>query len=364
VFDQLLADTPTDRAVRWYRAVLLLQANRPEQAAADLTALIDQALHGGRSTVSELAEYHALRARARFALDRKADALADARTPLQLQPTLGHERLWFRLLLAQRSRRALSDLLALDELAEVDALPALDRTRSADIRASAEQLARRTVRLEDAPALRTRALLLAALGEPAAEVEANRAMVLAPASADSALVRAQVLWRLGDVRSALEGVNEGLALNPGSARLLEFRGRLLIALGRPLEALLDLDRALLRGARGSVHAARAEALLRLGKPDEARLAWTQALAYDPENPGAWLGRASAFIRLRKWDSAVADLEKAGEHASGHPGTLARTALLYAACLPARRDRWPRVIGLLRQTVGGWMASASSAGAPG
>ena len=38
------------------------------------------------------------------------------------------------------------------------------------------------------------------------------------------------------------------------------------------------------------------------------MAWTDALAADPDDAAAWTSRAWVLMRLGRWDSAAADLE--------------------------------------------------------
>ena len=85
---------------------------------------------------------------------------------------------------------------------------------------------------------------------------------------------------------------------PGDPRLLELRGVLKTESGYPERALIDLDRAILRGAPATVRMPRALALMALGRDEAALGDWSLALDADPEDPEAYLGRAKALIRLR------------------------------------------------------------------
>ena len=126
------------------------------------------------------------------------------------------------------------------------------------------------------PARRTRAVLLAALRDPDASSQATRAVAENPGSADGYLVRARIRRRIGDPPGALADVGRGLALVPADPRFWELRGRLLVELGQPEAALSDLQRAALKGTRGTVHAVRARALMDLGRLEAAHDAWTAA----------------------------------------------------------------------------------------
>ncbi len=343
----LLADDPEDPAARLGRALLALRLGQAEQAEADLTHLLRGA--------SDPAMLHAHRALARLALGRADAALADADAALGLRPSPAHERLRARALLA--AGRDL-DLFLLDDPNELDRLPFGGPRLATDLRASAGRLLRlaRAGGVVAPPARRTAAVLLAGLGEPSALPEAGRALSTAPASSDSHLVRARIRQRFGDPRSALADVERGVILAPGDPRLLELRGQLLVALGRTQAALADFDRAAFLGARGGARASKAQALSALGRFEAARDAWTLAVAYDPEDPRVYLGRARALIGLRLYDDAVADLEQAAGWSRGRASLLAQTACTYLSCLPSRPDRTPRVFGLVRQGVAAWFSS--------
>jgi tetratricopeptide (TPR) repeat protein len=101
---------------------------------------------------------------------------------------------------------------------------------------------------------------------------------------------------------------------------------------------------------GPAHAWRARALVALDRPEAAVEAWSAALANDPEDADAYLGRARSLRRLGLWENALADLERAAERAPDGSSLLARVTLDYLACLPARPDRLPRVAGLARRLL--------------
>ncbi len=206
---------------------------------------------------------------------------------------------------------------------------------------------------------RTRAVMLSALNDPSAEAEASRAITLAPESADAYLVRARVRRRSGDRPAALADVESALTLVPGDPRLLELRGVLKSESGNHEGALIDLDRAILRGASGTVRIPRASVLMALGRDEAAVRDWSLALDEDPEDPGAYLGRARALIRLRLPDRALVDLEQAAVWATESPTLLPRITAAYTFCLGSRPDRFPRWLSLARRAWSVWMATARS-----
>jgi serine/threonine protein kinase/Tfp pilus assembly protein PilF len=347
-YDALLSEDPRDapaRDARLGRALLALRLGQAAAAEDDLTIAL-------QSDPKNAAAIFAWRALARLALGHPLDAEADAASAYRRQPSPNRERLWIRTLLAL-SR--LDDLLWLKSPDDLAILPGGDRALRADFTKALQRLHVAQVDgkdfLPEAPALvhRTRAVLLSALGDPAAEAEASRAIALAPGSHDVYLVRARVRRRAGDLKGALADVETGLAREPCDPRLLELSGLLESETGHPAAALIILDRALIRGAPASIHAAKGLALIALGRGESALEEWSLALDDDPEDPRLYLGRARALILLGRWARALADLDQAADWAGDHPPLLSRITLASAVCLPARPDRFPQWLALARHT---------------
>jgi serine/threonine protein kinase/Tfp pilus assembly protein PilF len=344
-YDALLDDDPRDSEARLSRALLALRHGRPARAEADLTVLLGE--------IPERAdEIYARRALARLALGRADDAEDDAANAFRRRPSPSRERLWIRTLIAQGR---VEELLWLNDPDDVAELPGGGRSWRTDLRAATVKLGAESEAGRIAPALaaRTRAVLESSMGRPQAAAEANRAVALAPQSADSYLVRARVRRRLRDTEGALSDVESALAIAPGDPRLLELRGTLKTESGNSQAALIDLNRAAVRGARGTIRAAKARTLLALGRSEAATEEWSLALEDDPEDPLAYLGRAQALIRLARWDRALVDLDQAAIWAVDNPGLLARIMVSYARCLLARPGRASRWIALARRS---WSAA--------
>ncbi len=352
-YDALLAEDPRDAPARLSRAWLALQFGPAAQCEADLTILL-------RQVPEQADELLARRALARLALGRPGDAEADAAGAYRRRPSPSRERLWVRTLLALGRVEDLSWLSRPDDLT---ILPGGGPSLWADLRGAAERLRALAGGDRDVAARsrshRTRAVLLSALNDPAAQAEADRAIAMAPESADAYLVRARVRRRSGDRRAALADVESALDLVPGDPRLLELRGILKTESGNPEGALIDLDRAILRGAPGTVRMPRALALMALGRDEAAVRDWSLALDHDPEDAAAYLGRARALIRLRLHVRARSDLEEAAVWAAENPTLLPRITAAYALCLGSRLDRFPRWLGLARRAWSGWIASVRS-----
>ena len=342
-YDALLAERPDDPSARFGRALLALQSGEPERAESDLSVLIES----GRGQASEL---RADRALARLILRRAGDADADAAEALRLDPSPSHERLRARTMLALGNVRG----APLEGPETWASLPVGGAPLAADLRAAADRLRTESREDEDDTAtLRTsltRAVLLSALRDPEAAAEATRAVNHAPLSPDVHLVRAWVRHRQGDARGALDDVERGIGLQPDNPRLWHERGRLRREAGDRRAAVRDFGQALRLGAEGRVRTDRADDLLALGEPEEAIREATRALARDPEDPRAFLVRSRAFLRLRQWDQAFADLEQAAGWAGDRPGLLLEITLAQARALPDCPHRLPRVLALARRAA--------------
>jgi tetratricopeptide (TPR) repeat protein len=354
-YGALLAEDPRDAEARLSRALLALRLGRSAQSEADLTILL-------RQDPERADEILARRALARLALGRLEAAEADAAGAYRRKPSPSRERLWVRTLLAVRR---IDDLYWLVRPDELTILPGGGSALKTDLHEAGERL--RLSALENRQGTprsriyRTRAVILSALNDPAAETESSRAVALAPELADAYLVRAWVRRRSGKRRAALTDVDTALALVPGDPRALELQGILKTETGNAGGGLIDLDHAILRGAPGTVRAPRALALMALGRHEAAVRDWSLALDDDPEDPEAYLGRAQALIHLRRLDRALVDLEQAADWAADNPTLLPRITAAYAGCLGARPDRFPRWLRLARRAWSAWIASARSGG---
>jgi serine/threonine protein kinase/predicted Zn-dependent protease len=355
-YDALLDTGPSDSTARLARARLAMRQGRAAEAEADLTRLLSEGPHLIPKT---RADWLASRALARLALGRAAEAEADAKEALRLD--LSPIRARIRARVALGAGRPIDDRLLHPDA--IDEWPVGGPAIVADLRTAIDRLRPATSDPSGttaAAALRARAAMLSALGEDAAAVsEADRAVDRAPSVMSYAL-RAEVRLRAGDRSGALSDVERGLACNRDDPSLLVLRGRLASAAGNPDEALRWLNRALFQGAAGAAHAWRARVLMDLHHTEEAVEAWSAALAFDPEDAHAYLGRARSLRRLGLWENALADLERAVERVPDGSTVFAQATLEYLACLPARADRLPRVVGLaLRLLVGRSLAAEGS-----
>ena len=352
-YESLLADDPTDAGALAGRALLALRTARPDIAEADLTSLL-QSREAEPGDTARRAEWFAARALSRLALRRHADPACDAAEAVRLSPSPGRLRVLTRVAIAAgRDEPFIS--LDPDDLGR---LPAGGPPLAADLRAAVARLLVAEAGAGRVPAgtaalspLMTRAAMLSALGDHAeALAAADRAVAMDRTSAEVSLLHARVRRRAGDRIGALFDIERAIALAPRDLRLRTFRGRLLVEAGRPLAGLAVLDLALAAGAGAPAHAARTQALWELGQVERSVGEWTRALRDDPEDAGAFLGRARCFIRRGHWDPALADLESAVNWSGDRSTVLLPTMIAYVACLRKRPGRLPRILGLACRTL--------------
>jgi len=346
-FDDLVADYPGDRQARLGRAQLALRLPDPAAAEADLDILVRPEV-----PAKEREEARSYRALARLLQGRAAEALADADEALRRQPSPRTERV------RDRARIALGDPAGVDpdQPDRLDTLPMNGAPLRADLRRLADRLrrppapsARPVVAPDQAAALETRltlAVVLAALGDPRAEAEADRAVASAGLSPRVYQVRARIRRHAGRLAEARRDADVALKLDPDDPRAWTLRGEIRTAAGDPSGGLADLQRAWNLGFEPASRAPRAVALLAAGDARGALLAWGRTLAFDSDDPYAYLGRAEAYLGLRQWDQALADLERAAAWAEDRPALGLRVVRAYAKAVWARPSRLPRLLILL------------------
>ena len=109
--------------------------------------------------------------------------------------------------------------------------------------------------------------------------------------------------------------------------------------GEPQGGPHDLDRAILRGAQGTVRTPRALALMALGRasrhPDLLAGAGRRS-----RGPRGLPGARRAPIRLGLRQRALGDLEQAADWAADNPMLLPRITAAYAVCLGSQPGRFP------------------------
>jgi tetratricopeptide (TPR) repeat protein len=157
----------------------------------------------------------------------------------------------------------------------------------------------------------------------------------------AARLSSDVSWsgpRPGGAEAALGEIEEALRRRPGEPRLLSWKGETLLRLGRPREAAAAFDDALLKRPRLAwARIWRAEAKLALGLPArEALPDLSLALRADPLLARGHAARAEALWRLGRKKPALASLEEA-VRLSPYSASLrlARSRAFEAAGLPSK-----------------------------
>ncbi len=343
-YDRILTRDPRDTAARHSRALLELQLGQAEKAEADLSILLDSG-----SKLENREEILAARALARLILGHADRAISDAGLAVALRPSPSYQRLHQRAILAAGR----FDLLQLDRPDEIAQLPLGGLRLESDLRAAALGLKRiaESQKSQTYRASLCLAVILAALGEPAHALQAaDRALFISASSPRAYLIRGRIRRFQSDYQGARADVARGLSIQFDEPGLLELRGELKALGGQPEAAIDDFNRAMFFGALDRVHIHKASALVALGKIEAAVGEWSLALRRDPELPEAFLGRALAQMRLRRWDMALADLEQAAAWSHSDPRIELRIILAYWRCLNDRPDRFPRWLALAQRTA--------------
>jgi protein O-GlcNAc transferase len=139
----------------------------------------------------------------------------------------------------------------------------------------------------------------------------DRAIEVAPQSAEAHADLGRIRFEMGDAPQAAENYLRALALDPDHAVALVGYSVILRNSGRPREALAHCDKALaLAPENPDALRYRAAALVDLARHEEALAAYDKAVALAPGDAEAWLGRALACVALRRPDDARAAIEKA------------------------------------------------------
>ncbi|MCU0677439.1 MAG: tetratricopeptide repeat protein, partial [Myxococcota bacterium] len=133
--------------------------------------------------------------------------------------------------------------------------------------------------------------------------------------------RARSLQKLERHEDALRDFDWLLAKTPKNARMLRMRADSLVALEQPQKALDDYDKALwYEPQRTDATFGRANALRLLGRHREALVALDKALDQEP-NPLGFVRRGEALVSLGRLDEAVGDFERALELDGSEPLAL-------------------------------------------
>ncbi|MFO0944738.1 MAG: tetratricopeptide repeat protein [Planctomycetota bacterium] len=175
---------------------------------------------------------------------------------------------------------------------------------------------------------------------PAAKLELEEVLKRNPDSADALSELAFVLWNLKDAKGALEVADRVTKLDPQRATEPWIRGLWQASREEWGSAEKSYQAALERDPENaSLLNNHAGVLLHLGKPGEALADLDKALALKPDHVLARWNRIRAAIDLGDADEALSDL-KALEKPASSSEALGHAEFLASACLKAGRQLPP------------------------
>jgi predicted Zn-dependent protease len=182
----------------------------------------------------------------------------------------------------------------------------------------------------------------------------------APAALAARVRLAELAWAAGDAPAALGALADALRANPRDATALLLRARVLLAQGRPADAVQDL-RAVVHDRPGAPEVAGllAQALRAGGEPALARDALADAVRFKPDDPALRLLLAADMADCGETDAARRELGAAIRAAprDAHAyDALARLALARKDPLAAEAA-WRALLAANPDDVGAWQAMA-------
>ena len=138
----------------------------------------------------------------------------------------------------------------------------------------------------------------------------GRAIALQPANPGYRYNRALILKETGRLEDAAADFREVARLQPADVDAWCDLGEALLALGRPEEALAAWDRAVALRPSPDLHANRGVALRQSGRLDEALAAQDRALALNSADAETWSNRGNVLKDLGRLEEALASIDRA------------------------------------------------------
>lgn len=184
--------------------------------------------------------------------------------------------------------------------------------------------------------------VIAVLGIAAGCLVRNRAWgrkaVMTAALALAVACGIQTHFRNRDFHSEVSIWSDTAAKRPDSPRAHHSLGLALWKAARPAEALPAFNRSLELRPDPEVLVNRGNALLDLGRYDEAITDYTDALRLSPNRTQALVNRASAYFRTKRLDLALRDLNEAEKSDPAFAGTYYNRAWVWHALKAEDRAR--------------------------
>ncbi len=182
----------------------------------------------------------------------------------------------------------------------------------------------------------------------------------APAAIEVALRSALALHGTGRLPEAKAGYEAVLARSPDHPDALHLLGTLLVQLGRPVEAVPLIERAVRRLPRSAVYRSHlADALAACGRGTEAEASWREAIRMAPNDAEANFNLAGHLAQAGRWLEAEPLARRAAGllpnsvparfrlglalEALGRPGDALAQFLFAARAAPLERDIHLRVL---------------------
>lgn len=163
---------------------------------------------------------------------------------------------------------------------------------------------------------------------PAAGAAFDRALALTPGDASLWVEIGRLRYAGGEHLLALDAASHALALDPRSARALEFKGQIVRDRFGLVAALAWFDAALAVAPDDlSVMGEQAATLGELGRGHEMLAITRQMLAQDPRNPQAFYLQAVLAARAGDTSLARAMLNRTGDRLKAVPGAMLLDAIL-------------------------------------
>ena len=180
-----------------------------------------------------------------------------------------------------------------------------------------------------------------------AEARLLRSLEIDPFQDQTWLFLGRVQQRLGKLETAEQSFRQGLTRRPDNSDLHGALGNLLARLGRPNEAIPQLQEAirLSEKFRTEFHVSLGGMFAEQGRLEEAQREYDKVLAVEPSHPGARNNKAIAFYRLGRLDEADALLrdvvQEFPKHADAHNNL---------AAIAVDQQRWQEAIQHSRRTL--------------
>ena len=341
--DVALARVPNDLELRWSRANAAFRVGREEEAEREVTRLMEE-WEQARNDPRSRARLLALRGLARVGLGRVEDAEADLDEAASTFAAPAIDRAQRRVAVAAGRLERLVGLTP----SELRSLPGAPERLTQDLARLADRVGSQASTLPAGTRSVAIAILAAAGRFDTASALADVWVVAEPKSATARSSRGGLRLDGGDYVGAIGDLGIARRLAPGdldvSIRLAEAQLRS----GRPEEALRLLDGSRRPTARG--RELRGAVLLALDRPLDAMVAWNEARILSQDSPEVAIGQARTAFALGREVEGIEALERAADLSGGRSVFLSEVADQYWPHAVASGDWTHRWLNLVIQAA--------------